>query len=81
MPLNVAFFNPDLVGSVQLGPLLQGIGLESQYKNDELIDNQLRSVLFQIPVPGNPQCLDGPTLPECFRGVVDLGAIDVAARP
>ena len=50
---------------------------ESQYRNDEMIDNQLRSVLFQIPVPGNPTCLDGPTLPECFQGVVDLGAIDI----
>ena len=45
--------------------------------NDEQIDNQLRSVLFQVPVPGNPDCLDGPTLPACFRGVVDLGAIDI----
>ena len=60
-----------------LGPMLQGIGLESEYRNDEQIDNQLRSVLFQVPVAGNPGCLDGPTLPECFRGVVDLGAIDV----
>ena len=77
VPLNVAFFNPDLVGQLQLGPLLRGIGLESQYKNDEQIDNQLRSVLFQIPVPGNMQCLDGPDLPQCFRGVVDLGAVDV----
>ena len=57
--------------------MLQGIGLESQYKNDEQIDNQLRSVLFQIPVPGNPECLDGPELPDCFTGVVDLGAIDI----
>ena len=57
--------------------MLQGIGLEAEYRNDEQIDNQLRSVLFQIPVAGNPQCLDGPTLPQCFRGVVDLGAIDV----
>ncbi len=77
VPLNVAFFNPDLVGQLQLGPLLQGIGLESQYKNDEQIDNQLRSVLFQVPVPGNVGCLDGPGLPECFRGVVDLGALDI----
>lgn len=77
VPLNVAFFNPDLVQQLQLGPLLQGLGLEAQYNNDDQIDNQLRSVLFQIPVPGNPECLDGPTLPECFRGVVDLGAIDV----
>jgi hypothetical protein len=77
VPLNVGFFNPDLVPLLQLGPLLQGIGLESEYKNDEQIDNQLRSVLFQVPVTGNPECLDGPELPTCFRGVVDLGAIDV----
>lgn len=77
IPLNVAFFNPDLVEDLQLGPMLQGIGLEPQYDNDEQIDNQLRSVLFQIPVPGNPDCLDGPTLPQCFRGVQDLGAIDI----
>ncbi|MGH3648842.1 MAG: peroxidase family protein [Micromonosporaceae bacterium] len=78
VPLNVGFFNPDLVEQLQLGPLLQGIGLEAQYKNDEQIDNQLRSVLFQIPVPDNPDCLDGPNLPRCFDGVVDLGAIDIA---
>jgi hypothetical protein len=77
IPLNVAFFNPDLVPAIQLGPLLQGIGSESQYKNDEQIDNQLRSVLFQIPVSENPECLDGPGLPECFSGVVDLGAVDI----
>ncbi|HEX8631276.1 MAG TPA: peroxidase family protein, partial [Catenuloplanes sp.] len=77
VPLNVAFFNPDLVGQIQLGPLLQGVGLEAEYKNDEQIDNQLRSVMFQLPVSGNPQCMDGPELPQCFRSVVDLGAIDV----
>jgi hypothetical protein len=77
IPLNVAFFNPDLVEQVQLGPLMQGIGLEPQYKNDEQIDNQLRSILFEIPVPGNPECLDGPELPACFTSVTDLGAIDV----
>ncbi len=77
VPLNIAFFNPDLLPRLQLGPMLRGIGLEAQYKNDEQIDNQLRSVLFQIPVPGNPDCLDGPTLPQCFRGVIDLGAIDI----
>jgi hypothetical protein len=77
IPLNVAFFNPDLLNSLQLGPMLQAIGLESEYKNDEQIDNQMRSVLFQVPVPGNPECLDGPTLPQCFRSVVDLGAIDI----
>jgi hypothetical protein len=77
VPLNVAFFNPQLVEQLQLGPLLQGVGSEREYRNDEQIDNQLRSVLFQVPVSGNPECLDGPTLPECFRGVLDLGAIDI----
>jgi hypothetical protein len=77
VPLNVAFFNPDLVGEVQVGPLLASIGLESEYKNDEMMDNQLRSVLFQIPDPGNPTCLDGEGLPECFQGVVDLAALDI----
>ncbi|MET7398632.1 peroxidase family protein [Dactylosporangium sp. NPDC005572] len=77
VPLNVAYFNPDLVPAVQLGPLLQGIGGESEYRNDEQIDNQLRSVLFQIPAPGNPRCLDGAELPDCFTSVVDLGAVDV----
>src|SRR5262249_19037254 len=77
VPLNVAFFNPDLVGTLKLGNLLKGLGSESEYRNDEMIDNQLRSVLFQIPVADNPDCLDGPTLPECFKGVVDLGAVDV----
>jgi len=77
VPLNVAFFNPDLVSQIQLGPMLEGIGSESEYNNDETIDNQLRSVLFQVPVPGNPTCLDGPTLPQCFTGVQDLGAIDL----
>jgi hypothetical protein len=77
VPLNVVFFNPDVLELLQVGPLLQGLGLEAQYNNDEQIDNQLRSVLFQIPVENNPECLDGPGLPECFEGVSDLGAIDI----
>ncbi len=77
VPLNLAFFNPDLVEQLQLGPLLQGIGVETQYNNDEMIDNQLRSVMFQIPTAANPACLDGAELPDCFQGVIDLGALDV----
>jgi len=77
IPLNRGFFNPDLLPAIGLGPMLQAIGGEPQYKNEEMIDNQLRSVLFQVPVSGNPDCLDGPGLPECFNGVLDLGAIDV----
>jgi hypothetical protein len=77
IPLNLAFGNPDLLKQVGLGAVLHGLGGEPQYKNDEMIDNQLRSVLFQVPVAGNEGCLDGPTLPACFKGVVDLGAIDI----
>jgi peroxidase len=79
IPLNVAFGNPDLLRSVGLGPVLQGLGAESEYRNDEQIDNQLRSVLFQVPKPGvDPlECSDGPPLPDCFDGVVDLAAIDI----
>jgi hypothetical protein len=77
IPLNIAFGNPELLKQVGLGAVLHGLGGEPQYKNDEMIDNQLRSVLFQVPVPGNEGCLDGPTLPACFKGVVDLGALDI----
>jgi hypothetical protein len=77
VPLNVAFFNPDLLELLQLGPVLAGIGAESEYKNEEIMDNQLRSVLFQIPNGQNPTCLDGEGLPECFQGVIDLAALDI----
>ncbi|MEA2293743.1 MAG: peroxidase [Solirubrobacteraceae bacterium] len=63
VPLGVSFGNPELLQGVGLGPMLAGIGAESQYRNDEQIDNQLRSVLFQLP---------GAT------GVTDLAAIDIA---
>ena len=76
VPLNVGFFNPDLMQSLQIGPVLSSL-TESQYKNDEQFDNQLRSVLFQVPVPGNPACVQGPDVTPCFNGVVDLAAIDI----
>jgi hypothetical protein len=80
IPLVVAFGNPQLVKDVGLGPLLQGLGNERQYKNDEQIDNALRSVLFQVPKPGipDPSVCGSPVIdPDCFSGVVDLGAIDI----
>jgi hypothetical protein len=80
-PLNVAFGNPKLVEMIGLGPVMRGLSSESEYKNDEQIDNQLRSVLFQVPKPGAPdplECLDGPPLPTCFNLVQDLGALDIA---
>src|SRR5712691_11269620 len=80
IPLSVAFGNPDLLQQVGVGPILQSLGDESQYKNDEQIDNTLRSVLFQVPKPGIPDpsvCGDPVVNPDCFTGVQDLGAIDV----
>jgi hypothetical protein len=80
IPLNLAFGNPDLLQAVGIGPLLQALGAEREYKNDEQIDNSLRSVLFQVPKPGIPDpsvCGDPVVNPDCFRGVSDLGAIDV----
>jgi len=77
IPLSLAFGNPSLLQRVGVGPLLKGLAGERQYKNDEQIDNQLRSVLFQIPANKTAQCFGLPD-PNCFSVVSDLGAIDVA---
>ena len=80
IPLNVAFGNPGLLTDIGLGNVLAGLASEAAYANDEQIDNQLRSVLFQIPGPDveNPlDCLDGSEIAGCFTSVNDLGALDV----
>jgi hypothetical protein len=80
IPLSSAFGSPDLLEHLGLGPLFRSLA-ERQYKNDEQIDNALRSVLFQIPKPGiaDPTVCGAPVVnPECFSGVSDLGAIDIA---
>src|SRR5207253_4211931 len=80
IPLGVTFGNPDLLPAVGVGPLLLGLGNEREYKNDEQIDDSLRSILFQIPKPGNPNpasCGEPVVNPACFADVQDLGAIDV----
>jgi hypothetical protein len=80
IPLGLAFGNPDLLQTVGLGPLLKGLGAERQYRNDEQIDESLRSILFQIPKPGSrdPGACATPTVqPGCFSVVQDLGAIDI----
>ncbi|WP_083915201.1 peroxidase family protein [Ilumatobacter nonamiensis] len=80
IPLGVAFGNPGLLTEVGLGNMLAGLASEAAYANDEQIDNQLRSVLFQVPGPDveNPaDCLDGTEIAGCFTVVNDLGAIDV----
>jgi hypothetical protein len=80
IPLVVAFGNPGLLRDVGISQVMQALGAEPQYKNDEQIDNSLRSVLFQIPKPGipDPTVCGSPVInPDCFVGVADLGAIDV----
>lgn len=64
VPLTLAFGNPDLLQQIGEGPLVASLAAQSQYKNDEQIDNSLRSVLFQIPQLGT-------------TNVLDLGALDV----
>jgi peroxidase len=77
IPLNVAFFNPDLLQLIGEGPMLSTLS-ESQYRNDELFDNGMRSVLFQVPTTGSdPTCVDQVDFTPCFTGVTDLAAIDI----
>jgi peroxidase len=49
IPLVIAFGNPDLLQQIGEAPFLQSLE-ERQYKNDEQIDNSMRSVLFDVPV-------------------------------
>jgi hypothetical protein len=80
VPLDLAFGNPALLHAIGLGPVLESLGSERQYKNDEQIDNSLRSVLFQVPKPGvaNPAACGSPVVnPNCFTVVQDLGAVDI----
>jgi peroxidase len=80
VPLGLAYGNPDLLRSVGLGSLLKGLGDERQYRNDEQIDDTMRSILFQIPKPGarDPSKCGAPVVQSrCFSIVQDLGAIDV----
>jgi hypothetical protein len=79
IPLVVAFGNPDLLTQIGEGPILQSLG-EHQYKNDEQIDNSMRSVLFGVPKPDgtSPATCGSPVIdPACFTDVSDLGADDV----
>jgi hypothetical protein len=76
IPAAVSNFNPGLLEQLGAGPMLLS-EQEQQYNNDVQIDNQLRSVLFQIPSSQNPDCLNGPTVADCYNTVNDLGAIDI----
>ncbi len=79
IPQNAMFFNPSLVPTVGLGPLLGGLADEPGYKNDEQFDDALRSVLFDIPGAGTEpaECFAEPSKTGCFSVVEDLGAIDL----
>jgi hypothetical protein len=79
IPLVSAFGNPDLLEQIGEGNFLTSLN-EHEYKNDEQIDNSLRSVLFDVPKPhgnGPAACATPVILPSCFTGVSDLGADDV----
>ena len=79
--LNQAYFNPDLVRTLGIGPIMLALRDEAQYRNDEQIDDALRSVLFQLPAPGarDPHsCFSDPDAgADCFQAVMDLGALDI----
>ena len=80
IPLTVAFGNPDLLEQIGIGRFLASLSAERQYRNDEQIDDSLRSVLFKIPKPGiaDPFVCGQPVVrPECFSAVADLGAVDI----
>jgi peroxidase len=80
IPLSAAFGTPDLLKDLGLGPVFTSLS-QRQYENDEQLDNAIRSVLFQIPKPGipDPTVCGAPVVnPDCFSGVSDLGAIDIA---
>ncbi len=82
VPLGAAFFNPDMLQTIGIGSLFSGLANQRQYKNDEQMDESMRSVLFQVPgTTADPStCFTfspTPLAPECFTGVVDLAAIDI----
>ena len=69
VPLTLAFGNPDLLQQIGEGPLLASLASERQYKNDEQIDNSMRSVLFQIPKPGKHAAVrNARDQPELLHG-------------
>jgi hypothetical protein len=77
VPANLGAFNPDLLPQLQLGPVLRGLSLDLAPRNDELVDNQSRSVQFQVPSTSDQTCLEGPNLPKCFTRVGDVAAVAV----
>jgi len=79
IPQSVSFFNPGLIQSIGLAPILKGLTDSAGYANDEQIDEALRSILFELPGPGTEpaSCFQEVAAPGCFSAVEDLGAVDV----
>ena len=75
VPVNAQSGNPSVVNKVGLGAVIEGL-FETNYNNDVQIDNQLRSILFQVPIEGG-EFTDGPPIENLFNGVADIGAIDI----
>jgi hypothetical protein len=81
IPLGLAVGNPDLLEAVGEKAILEALGSEREYRNDEQIDEALRSILFLVPVIGTPPpegCQGQAIKPACFNRIDDLGAIDIA---
>ncbi len=67
IPPALGAFRPELVGEVQLGPLLQGLGGQAQSRNDEQVDDVVRSLALT-----RAGCE-----PNCQTAIFDIAAIDV----
>jgi hypothetical protein len=67
IPPALGAFRPELVGEVQLGPLLQGLGSQAQSRNDEQIDDVVRSLALT----------QAGCEPNCQTAIFDIAAIDV----
>ncbi len=80
VPHNVGFANPGLLVDIGVGNVAAGLAREVQRANDELIDDQMRTILFQIPDPlvEDPLgCFEEGNIDACFLKVIDLGLLDV----
>jgi Ca2+-binding RTX toxin-like protein len=63
--------NPSIINKIGLGNVFQGL-FDPTYNNNEQIDNELRSLQFQVPQFGQGGAIQG-----FLNGIVDLGAIDI----
>lgn len=63
--------NPSIINKIGLGNIFEGL-FDPTYNNNEQIDNELRSLQFQVPQFGQGGAIQG-----FLNGIVDLGAIDI----